>query len=155
MHEARFKTRLTISASIFHRVARRCTFLCLSVFLSLSVSIFDFPLAVHSFAVFILPSKMLGRMERDGRGSIDNRGGGNYGNRDKVRDRRERERETMKGHRTNRIAFTPLEPYSSLSIDEDLGFHGMQRDLKFSVTSPFTWIHRVYEIYECPLFLFG
>lgn len=40
------------------------------MFLSLSVSIFDFPLAVHSFAVFILPSKMLGRMERDGRGSI-------------------------------------------------------------------------------------
>lgn len=67
----------------------------------------------------------------------------------------ERERETMKGHRTNRIAFTPLEPYSSLSMDEDLGFHGMQRDLKFSVTSPFTWIHRVYEIYECSLFLFG
>lgn len=155
MHEARFKTRLTISASIFHRVARRCTFLCLSVFLSLSVSIFDFPLAVHSFAVFILPSKMLGRMERDGRGSISITEGEEITGTEIKSEIEERERETMKGHRTNRIAFTPLEPYSSLSMDEDLGFHGMQRDLKFSVTSPFTWIHRVYEIYECPLFLFG
>ena len=141
---------MTISASIFHRVARRCTFLYLSVFLYLTFHSPSIRSPCSSFR-----RKCWVEWERDGRGSIDNRGGGNYGNRDKVRDRRERERETMKGHRTNRIAFTPLEPYSSLSMDEDLGFHGMQRDLKFSVTSPFTWIHRVYEIYECPLFLFG
>lgn len=94
-------------------------------------------------------------MERDGRGSISITEGEEITGTEIKSEIEERERETMKGHRTNRIAFTPLEPYSSLSMDEDLGFHGMQRDLKFSVTSPFTWIHRVYEIYECPLFLFG
>lgn len=53
----------------FSIVARRCTFSYLSVFrLSLSLSIFDFPLSVHSFAVFILPSKMRIEWRRGGRG---------------------------------------------------------------------------------------
>lgn len=100
----------------FSIVARRCTFSYLSVFrlsLSLSLSIFDFPLSVHSFAVFILPSKMRIEWRRGGRGSIDNRGEDRKlreQSGDKVRDRDGRERVGRKGGCTNRIAFTALEP---------------------------------------------